>query len=188
MALDPKRAAIHTAAVAEFSQRGLAGTSMANIAHAAGMSRPALYQYFENKGDIFSSAFAALMQDHADRALEALATEAPVSDQLDGFLQRFDGDLWEHLAASPHSEEIMDAKNNAVLASVGIAAARLWDGLGTYLEGVAPSVTPSQRADWVDVLHLSPKGFKSDQPSISTFRRRLSVLARSVGAEIEAAR
>ncbi len=47
-----KREAIHRAAIVEFAARGFSGTSMANIAEAAGMSRPALYQYFRNKGDI----------------------------------------------------------------------------------------------------------------------------------------
>ena len=67
----PQRRAIHVAAIAQISERGFSATSMANIADAAGMSRPALYQYFRNKGDIFSSAFVALFNDHADRALRA---------------------------------------------------------------------------------------------------------------------
>ena len=54
---DPQRRAIHAAAIAQFSERGFSATSMANIADAAGMSRPALYQYFRNKGDIYASAF-----------------------------------------------------------------------------------------------------------------------------------
>ena len=83
---------------------------MANIADAAGMSRPALYQYFRNKSDIFASAFVALFDDHVDRALQALDDEGTTAERLDGFLQRFEGDLWEQMAASEHSEEIMSAK------------------------------------------------------------------------------
>ena len=66
---DPQRRAIHAAAIAQFSEQGFAATSMANIADAAGMSRPALYQYFRNKGDIYASAFVALFNDHVDLAL-----------------------------------------------------------------------------------------------------------------------
>lgn len=187
MAQDRKRSAIHAAAISEFSERGFAGTSMANIAAAADMSRPALYQYFDNKADIFASAFTSLIEEHVDQALAALASESPVAVRLDGFLQRFEGDLWYRLAASPHSEEIMQAKNSDVTASVGAAVTRLWDGLQAYLLTAAPAVDATQRADWIDVLHLSPKGFKLDQPSIDTFRRRLSTLARSIGLEIEKA-
>lgn len=185
---DEKRAAIHAAAIDQFSARGFAGTSMANIAEAAAMSRPALYQYFRNKGDIFTSAFVALMDDHAERALDALADNGTAAEQLDGFLQRFEGDLWEHLAASPHSEEIMSAKNDELAAGLGVVMARLWDGLAAYLEVAHPgksAAATTRRADWVDVMHFSPKGFKFDRPSIETYRRRLSVLARSVAAEID---
>lgn len=185
---DEKRAVIHAAAIDQFSQRGFVGTSMANIAEAAAMSRPALYQYFRNKGDIFTSAFAALMNDHAGRALDALAGSGTAAERLDGFLQRFEGDLWEHLAASPHSEEIMSAKNDELAAAVGVVMARMWDGLASYLETAHPgksAAAKTRRADWVDLLHFSPKGFKFDRPAIETYRRRLSLLARSVAAEID---
>jgi len=158
---------------------------MANIAEAAGMSRPALYQYFRNKTDIFSSAFVALIDDRVDLALAALEQEATVGEQLDGLLQRYEGDLWEQMAASPHSDEIVSAKNNDVLAGVELAVKRLWAGCASYLDRVAPHATPAQRADWVDVLHFSPKGFKFDQPSIKTYRRRLAAVASSIATEIE---
>jgi len=181
---DPKREQIHAAAVVEFSRRGFTGTSMANIAEAAGMSRPALYQYFRNKGDIFASTFKALIEKHVELALAALAEGATVADQLDGFLQRFEGDLWEHMAASPHFEEIMSAKSDEVMASIAPASARLWSGLTTHLDTVATSSEEATRADWIDLLHFSPKGFKLDQPSIDTYRRRLATLARTIAAEI----
>ena len=87
---DPQRRAIHAAAIAQFSERGFSATSMANIADAAGMSRPALYQYFRNKGDIYASAFVALFNDHVDSALQALNNDGTNAQRLDGFLQRFE--------------------------------------------------------------------------------------------------
>lgn len=57
-----RRDAIHRVAIDQFAERGFAGTSMANIAEAAGMSRPALYQYFRDKDDIFQSAFVVLLR------------------------------------------------------------------------------------------------------------------------------
>ncbi len=186
---DEREATIHRAAIEQFSRRGFAGTSMANIAAAAEMSRPALYQYFRNKGDIFVSAFVALMAEHANRALAALDEPGSTADHLDGFLQRFDGDLWEHLEASPHSEEIIGAKSVELAQSIGEVTDRLWAGLAEYLEAAHPgnnAATKGRRADWLDVLHYSPKGFKFDAPSTEVYRRRLAVLARGVGAEIDA--
>lgn len=184
---DDKRAAIHAAAIEEFSQRGFSATSMANIADAAGMSRPALYQYFKNKSDIFSSAFVALTREHAERALDALLAPGSVATQLDGFLQRFDGDLWERLAASPHAEEIVSAKDDELSAAINAVMADMWRGLGLYLESVHPGADGAaeiRRSDWSDLLHLSPKGFKFDNPTMDVFRRRLTALAHSVAAQI----
>lgn len=180
---DPRRSAIHAAAVREFSARGFAATSMAHIAASAGMSRPALYQYFDNKRDIFASAFTALVDDAADRALAALAAPGTWAERLDGFLQRFDGDLFEQMAASPHSLELLHAKyEHAADAWVG-GMQRLQTGLAAQLRRTG---APKRRqAEWRELLELSPKGFKLDQPTVTVYRRRLATLARGVAADIE---
>lgn len=186
---DPQRRAIHTAAIAQFSERGFSSTSMANIADAAGMSRPALYQYFRNKGDIYASAFVALFNDHVDRALQALDHDGTNAQRLDGFLQRFEGDLWEQMAASEHSEEIMSAKTADTAEEIQQVVTRLRNGLAAFLTVAAPGrsqAASARRAEWAEVLELSPKGFKFDMPAVPVYRRRLSTLARSVAADIDA--
>lgn len=179
-----RRATIHDAAVRVFSAHGFAATSMAQIAEAAGMSRPALYQYFRNKQDVFASAFASLFDDAVDRALAELDRPGATAEQLDGFLQRFHGDLWKRMAASPHSEELMAAKYLHAADSTSRTLERLSAGLDGYLSRTGRDRTT--RAAWSDLLELSPRGFKLDQPSVEVYRRRLTVLARSVGADIDA--
>lgn len=161
---------------------------MANIAASAGMSRPALYQYFSNKGDIYESAFLSLLNEHVDRALAALEDDGGLAHRLDGLLQRFEGDLWEQMEASPHSEEVLGAKTEKVATAMRTAVTRLWDGLAEHLVTVHPGRSVdviARRSGWVDILHLAPKGFKFDQPSIDVLRGRLQALAKSVAAEIE---
>lgn len=185
---DPRRRAIHAAAIAEFSARGFTATSMANIADAVGVSRPALYQYFKNKNDIFVSAFVALFEDHADLALEALESDDTTAERLDAFLQRFEGDLWERMAASPHAEEIVNAKPANTVDELHHVITRLRRGLDGFLARVAPGRSRAmvdRRAGWVEVLTLAPKGFKSDTPSIADYRRRLTALADSVAADVD---
>ena len=186
---DLQRRAIHAAAIAQFSERGFSATSMANIADAAGMSRPALYQYFRNKGDIYASAFVALFNDHVDLALAALDDVGTNDQRLDGFLQRFEGDLWEQMAASEHSEEIMGAKTADTAEEIQHVVARLRSGLAAFLAGAAPGrgqAADARRAEWAEVLELSPKGFKFDTPAVPVYRRRLTTLARGVAADIDA--
>lgn len=186
---DPQRRAIHAAAIAQFSERGFSSTSMANIADAAGMSRPALYQYFRNKADIYASAFVALFTDHVDRSLEALGGGGSIAHRLDGYLQRFEGDLWEQMAASEHSEEIMSAKSADTAEEIQNVVARLRSGLAAFLAKASPGggqAAIARRAEWAEVLQLSPKGFKFDTPNVAVYRRRLTTLARGVAADIDA--
>lgn len=188
-AVDAKRATINAAAIDQFSERGFAGTSMANIADAAGMSRPALYQHFKNKGDIFASAFVALFDDCVDRALADLEGPNPTADLVDRFLQSFYGDLWERTAASPHSDEILTVKHDHASAEVALVVERLWTGAEAFLARRSPgrsAAATARRSGWIDLLRLSPMGFKFDQPSVAVYRTRLSALARTVAADIDA--
>ncbi len=181
--------AIHDAAIAEFSTHGIRGASMARIAEGAGVSRPALYQYFANKDEIFASAFVALFEGHVEQALAALHSDASVADRLDGFLQRFVGDLWERMAASQHADEIETAKTGDVAGAIGELLLDLWSALATALAELAPgrsAAIVAQRAGWNDLLQLGPKGLRADQPSIDVYRQRLRSLAETVAADIEA--
>jgi len=184
-----KRRVIHDAAISRFSALGFAGTSMADIADEAAMSRPALYQYFRNKGDIFVSAFVHLFEDQVERALLVLNEPGPVAEQLNGFLQRYEGDLWQRMATTMHSDEILSAKNADIVAAIDSVVMQLWDGMATYLARVAVGrsrAVVARRAAWIELLKFSPKGFKFDQPSVEVYRRRLSALAQSVAADIAA--
>ena len=43
-----------------------------------------------------------------------------------------------------------------------------------------------RRADWLAVLRWGPQGMWLDRPSVAVYRRRLSALARTVVADIDA--
>ena len=166
---------------------GYAATSMAKIAVAAGVSRPALYQYFSDKDDIFASAFARVFEERVDAALAALEADGAVGDVLDAVLQRYEGDLWALTARSTHNEELIAAKSPAVAAAVAVEVDRLWSAVDAWLVGRHPgksAVARSRRAGWLDLLRWSPVGMRSDQPSVPEYRRRLTALARSVAADV----
>lgn len=185
---DPKRAAITSAAIDVFSARGFARTSMAQIATHVGMSRPALYQYFSSKGDIFACAFTALVDDAAERALAALDEPGSIAEQLDGFLQNFEGAFWERTAASPYGEELLRAKATYAPDAIGAGMVRVRQGLESYLKRVGPrgrsAAVVRRRKGWLDLLEFSARGFKIDRPSTDAYRRRLTALAECVAADI----
>lgn len=158
---------------------------MANIAAAAGVSRPALYQYFDNKDDVFAAAFVGLFEDLVSSALDALDGPGTIAERLDGFLQGYEGDLWERMSSSPYIDEIMDAKNDQVAGAAARVVARLSDGLSALLAETIPHsavVDRESHATAIELLRLAPKGFRFDQPSVVVFRRRLTALAQFVAA------
>ncbi|MEM9204344.1 MAG: helix-turn-helix domain-containing protein [Actinomycetota bacterium] len=174
---------IAAAAIPVFAAQGYRGTSMADIAAAAGMSRPALYQYFDNRSDLFRIAFGSLLEANTDAALAALDHPGDLVDQLDGYLQRLTGDGYAQLAATPHGAELMDAKHD-VAADVGTSAfARAHAGLRTSL--AKRNTSPDRIAAAVDLLVLSPLGLKSDYPAPTVYRTRLTALARAAVALLD---
>ncbi len=51
--LSDSRQAVLEAAIAAFARKGYAGTSIQDILHATGLSRPTLYYYFKSKSGLF---------------------------------------------------------------------------------------------------------------------------------------
>ncbi|MGV6850019.1 MAG: TetR/AcrR family transcriptional regulator, partial [Marinibacterium sp.] len=106
---DSKQKAILNAAWDAFAAYGFRKTSMDDIAHGAGMSRPALYLRYRNKEDILRS----LVQGYYDRAASdvaaALAGTGPVADRLNRAFLAQGGPLAEVMLTSPHGMELMDS-------------------------------------------------------------------------------
>ena len=79
---DRKRAAILSAAVAEFRSFGFAATSMDRIAAVAGVSKRTVYNHFASKDELFTAILWQLWE--ASQAVEAVAYSAvqPLREQL----------------------------------------------------------------------------------------------------------
>ena len=171
---------IRRAAIPVFAARGFKGTSMADIARAAGVSRPALYQYFENRAGVFRAAFEVLLNDATDQALAALEEGATLDLRLDGYLQRAFGDGYETLSATAFGAELMEAKHEFAADVAEAAHDRARRGLRRFLKERGVS-GPSASAV-IDLISLSPLGLKGDGPSPTAYRRRLTALAAAAAA------
>lgn len=168
-----------------FAQRGYGATSMAAIAEAAGLSRPALYQHFANRDDIFRSALSETLEASNQRALAALAETGDLADRFDGYLQRCRGDVIGPLLGSPHGDELIEARS-ATAADVADHAHR---DRRRVLDEVLLDVTNGDRTlarRAAELLELGSMGLKHDAPSAQTYRKRLRALAEAAATMIEA--
>ena len=81
-----KRKSILEAASLEFFERGYGGASVNRIIEAAGISKGAMYYYFDDKEDLFFT----VIQDIQDRVFEAVGTLPAVKTPVE-FWQEADG-------------------------------------------------------------------------------------------------
>jgi AcrR family transcriptional regulator len=73
---EQRREAILDAALEVFAQRGFNGSSIDEIAHAAGVSKALIYEHFPSKRDLHVS----LLERHTQEIFERLAESAATSD------------------------------------------------------------------------------------------------------------
>ncbi|MCE1177198.1 MAG: TetR family transcriptional regulator [Burkholderiales bacterium] len=80
------------AALTVLYHRGVAHTSLDEIAKAAGVTRGALYWHFKNKEDLFDALFQvhfANIEHQLDQALQSKCTDNPLSLVHEGILNHF---------------------------------------------------------------------------------------------------
>jgi AcrR family transcriptional regulator len=87
LSADARRQQILDVAIDVFGRAGYYGASMNDIAEAAGVTKPVLYQHFDSKGDLYG----ALLDDVGARLLGAIAKET--ANAVDGREQTAKGFL-----------------------------------------------------------------------------------------------
>lgn len=81
--LTDKALLILEGALKTFAARGYAASSMDRIAAAAGVSKPTLYSYFQDKEGLFKALICQFIQNKPHAALdESLLMQAPLRDSL----------------------------------------------------------------------------------------------------------
>lgn len=113
---------------------------MEDIAAAAGMSRPALYQYFRNKSEIFRAGSEAA-QTKALLAAEEVrkAPGLSLEDRLAAMLIAYKGPSWRIISATPHGEELLGL--NAALAE-DITEAAIARAVSLFASAIGESAAP----------------------------------------------
>ncbi|MEI6487105.1 MAG: helix-turn-helix domain-containing protein [Sphingomonadales bacterium] len=104
---EDRRSRVVAAAITAFSRHGYRRCTMADIAAAAGMSRPALYLMFCNKEAVFRAVAEALLADAAVAAELAWPAGADPAAGLAAAILARDLPIHRLCHASAHAEEIL---------------------------------------------------------------------------------
>lgn len=108
---DEKRKRILESAFEVALRYGYQRMTMDDVAKASGMSRPALYLQFRNKGEIFSAIASEMMGRALVGARAALDGPGPIEDRLFAAIKTGILDPVEFLHSTAHGAELMDMKH-----------------------------------------------------------------------------
>ncbi len=106
------RAALVAAARQLFAEHGYADVGTERVAHAAGLTRGALYHHFTDKADLFAAVLDAVEVDLTNRLIGAVAAAA-TEDPLDLLIAG--ADAWLDASAEPEVRRIALLDGPAVL-------------------------------------------------------------------------
>jgi TetR/AcrR family transcriptional regulator len=160
-----------------FARHGVRKTTMDDIAVAAGMSRPAVYQYVRNKDDVFRRLAARIF----DRALASAREAADAGGTL---TQRLDRILGVKLAVtqrlfrdSPHASELL-GENSRVAADLDRAfTADMTDLLTSTIIDVAVqadlALTDDNAREVAELALALTRGLEADLSDPDRPRERL---------------
>ncbi|MDG4802052.1 TetR/AcrR family transcriptional regulator [Micromonospora sp. WMMD980] len=167
---EERLATILAAAYACFTRHGMRRTTMDDIAAAAGMSRPAVYQYVRNKDDAYRRLAERLFTDSLDRARHAAATGGgDLAGRLhDVLAAKLELTLTLH-RDSPHATELLDASGKLTGDLVEAYTAELTD---LVADALADAAGPRARAV-ADVLVALTRGLEADLTDPDLPRQRL---------------
>lgn len=92
-----RRAEILRLALELFSKKGYTGTTMAEIATAAGLAVGTLYKFFKDKNDLYQALLSETVHDFESRLTEVLKGDGPPVDRLSRFIDVGSQLFVEHL-------------------------------------------------------------------------------------------
>lgn len=182
---ETRQQVILTAAMSTFATYGFRKTSMDDIARAANMSRPALYQHYRNKEDIFRSITELFYENAAQAVTAALSEPGSPKELLTQAFLAQGGDAMERLLTSPHGMELIDSGKATAGDVVEAGEARMAAVYSDWLDGlyekagVAPEMaTSDMAASMMAALH----GIKMNAKDFAGYRTGLRALGALVGA------
>ena len=168
-----------------FARYGFQRAGMADIAREAGVSRPALYLWFENKTALFQALAEHLKDEALSGAAAAWRDEADFTTNLEATILAKDLTFFRLLHASPHGDELMavDATVTATIADAldrGFAAILSERAAGLVAQGALDLGGFGDAADFGRTVALLASGVKHEVRDEAGYRAGLRALCRLV--------
>ncbi len=183
---DDKARAIVEAATKLFQRYGFKRTSVEELAREAGVAKPTLYAYFEDKDAIFRAVVQAVCDELLASAVRESQAAGTLESRLTGVLAAKFTRYWELVQSSPHAAELVDSQN-----ALGEAAIKQLDR--AYLKLVVKMLEDSEasKTDRLDLprvgstptsmaqlLMRAASGAAYDATSVASHRKHLGEIVR----------
>jgi AcrR family transcriptional regulator len=95
-----RRERILDAAAEAFAERGYHATSVGQVARAAGITKPVVYDHFPSKRELFVELMETAREELTSRGIEAMSGDAPLEDRLRAAIVAFFAYVEEHPATA----------------------------------------------------------------------------------------
>ncbi|UIX31983.1 TetR/AcrR family transcriptional regulator [Streptomyces sp. GQFP] len=165
---ETRRERVLGAVVACFARYGYRRTSMDLLAQAADMSRPALYQYFRNKEEVFRAAVDWSLDRTARHAEGAACSTAPTEERvraiLDAVLDLYTGNP----VTGEHFHELLDEVYSRTADLWAAFEKRTLAALRAVLDSDAKGPADISTEDAAIVLFYGAKGIGIEARSVQT--------------------
>ena len=161
-----RRETIVAAARACFLRYGYTKTSFADVAKAAGISRPLIYLHFKGKDELLGAVFTAVFEERYPAVERILSSSATPSAKL--------GRVYDQLLVEPYAEVSGGAASEEFLATCELIIPEA----ATAYEKRRLRYTVAVLGDreLAQVFALSAEGLLADLPSPELLRKRLKRL------------
>lgn len=157
---------------------------MEDIARFSQVSRPALYEHFDNKSAIFLALARHLVASFLKEAERALQSSGPVWQRIAAAFEAWSVKPLEMITAAPHAEELIQAGS-------GLAAAVYRDGREKFCRSLAHVLQKAAHHGEIDLkraqltataaaalIVTAAAGAKDDWKDVDQYRKRLAGLIR----------
>ena len=162
----PRRDTIIAAARECFVRFGYAKTSFADVAKAAGISRPLIYLHFKSKGELLGAVFTAVFEERYPAVERILATGGTPSAKLIRIYDQLLVEPWGEVTGGAASDEFL-----AVCERIIPEAAAVYEK-----RRLRYTLAILGDRELAEIFVMSADGLLVDLPSPELLRKRLKRL------------